>query len=233
MKAKLSILALALTTAVGAQAGTIIVDNFAVDQDAVYSPAPTVGTTLTPVNALVDARTLGFTASAGEPAGGAYIQVSNGVLDINNGSQVSGTSTVKWALNASAIGAAIGAATWVELYITALTLDVRTVDVSPVVGGSARVSGPLSAPQDVLLFRGTAGDLLALNPYTLSFTSDLNADSTWDNVTLRYSCGATSGAINDKDAAGSDACANVPLPGSAALLGLGLVGFGALRRKMK
>jgi hypothetical protein len=233
MKAKLSILALALTAAVSAQAGTISIDDFSASQAAVFSPAPVTGPTLTPINSLVNSRTLGFSASGGTPSNGAYIQVDRGVLDINNGAGVSGTSTVKWDLNASAIQTAIGAATWVEVFITALSVDVNSVLLTPVVGGSARVTGPTTAPQNVLLFRGTAADLLALNPYTLSFASELNADSTWDNVSLRYSCTATGGAISDKDAMGTAACSNVPLPGSAALLGLGLVGFGALRRKIQ
>ncbi len=231
MKAKLSILALALTAAVSAQAGTITIDDFQVNQEAVFSPPAATGVTLSPVNGFIIDRTIGFSSSSGTPEGGAYIQVSNGVLDINNGSQVSGTSTVKWNLNADAIGAAIGAASWVEVYIQALSIDSAEVNLSPVVGGSARVSAFTGAPQDILLFRGTAADLLALNPYTLSFASERNADSTWDNVTLRYSCTATSGAISSGDASGSAACANVPLPGSAALLGLGMLGFAALRRK--
>jgi hypothetical protein len=230
MKLKFAVGVAAIAAAFGAQAGTIILDSFDVVQEAVNTAgASTQSAKLaTGISSYVDSRSLSITGvTTNSPTGGSYTQVIGGVLDINNGSFTQSTVNVGWQLNGAALTAALANATFFQIVINQRSLDAGTVTV----GGSARSN--TTNGQNIVLASGSS--LAAVpNPFLATFTSSVNADSTWEFVGLEFSCRAGATSINADDRAGG-ACAttNVPEPGTMALLGLGLLGAGALRRKTK
>jgi hypothetical protein len=231
MKLKFAIGVAAVAAAFGAQAGTITLDSFDVVQAAVNTNGAAVVTAAATgtISAYVNSRTLSIEGVASNsPTNGSYAQVIGGVLDINNGSFTQSTTTVGWALNGAALTAALANATFFQIVIRQATLDAGSVTV----GGSARTNS--TNGQNIVLASGTS--LAGVpNPFLATFASSVNADSTWEFVGLEYSCRAGAKSIDDSDRVGSAPCAttNVPEPGTIALLGLGLLGAGALRRKAK
>jgi hypothetical protein len=231
MKLKLAVGAVAVAAAFGAQAGTIILDDFSLVQNAVFTSGTTLQTSGASgtVSQYVNSRTLNITGVAGNsPASnGSYVQVLGGVLEISNGVASASRVDVSWNLNATALSAALANATFFQIIVRQVSLDSGTVTV----GGSARTNS--TNGQNIVL--ASASSLVGLNPFTTTFSSTNNADSTWEFVGLEFSCRAGASSINDADRNGG-ACTpatNVPLPGTVALLGLGLLGAGALRRKAK
>jgi PEP-CTERM motif len=234
MKLKLAALSLALTASFAANAGVIVFDDFEIAQTAQQGPPVGAGAPIAG-GALWATRTLSVDAATGTPTNGTYIEVtpananySTGTLQMAWGSNISGTNSVSYSLNAAAIGAALGAATWVEVTLDQLSIDGNGANTITV-GGLARSSANDSSA--VTVFSGTLASFLA-NPFTVSFAGSLSADGVWDNMRLTYSCTNTQG-INEGDLQGSRPCpSQVPVPGSVALLGLGLLGLGAFRRKV-
>ncbi len=223
MKTKLSLLALGLVASLSAQAGVVVLDDFSLVQSPAYAPASALPGTSTATTALWT-RTLSFDAATGS-AGTASMEVVAGVLSIANGPGNTSTARAEWNLNFAAVAAALGSYSYFEVTIDKVSIDVGSVTV----GGGARTS--TSTPNTIVIGNSTTFK----NPFAVTFQSSLNADSTWDNVKVTFSCRAGATDIEDADRVGSAACktAAVPEPGSIALLGLGLLGAGALRRKQK
>jgi PEP-CTERM motif len=231
MKLKLAAGILAIAASVTAQAGTITLDGFDVVQAAVFTSGATVQSAAATgtISAYVNSRTLSIQGVAGNsPTNGSYAQVIGGLLDINNGSFTQSTVTVGWDLNVAQLSAALTDASFFQIVIRQNTLDAGSV----VVGGSARSNS--TNGQNIVLASGTTLAGVA-NPFLATFVSTVNADSTWEFVGLEYSCRAGATSINDADRAGGSCArpANVPLPATVALLGLGFLGFGAARRQAK
>jgi PEP-CTERM motif len=218
MKLKLTAAALALAASSMANAGAIVIDDFGLGQTAATWPS---GASTSSVAATYfSSRTLQITATNEQ----ANIKVDGtsgtnpavaGLLAISNDSGVSSTANVSWALNMSAIMAAIGDAGNFTWTLSKVYLDQGSVTV----GGSARGSTP--TPETITIATGMA------NPFAISFASTVDTDSRWDNLTLNYTCNTGSTEVNGK----CTPPVSVPVPGSLALLGFGLLGFGAIRRK--
>jgi PEP-CTERM motif len=231
MKLKLAAGVLAIAASVAAQAGTITLDGFDVAQTAVFTSGATVQSAAATgvISAYVNSRTLSIQGVAGNsPTNGSYAQVIGGLLDINNGSFTESTVRVGWDLNLAALSAALTDASFFQIIIRQNSLDAGSVTV----GGSARTNATNN--QNIVLASGTSLSGVT-NPFSASFVSTVNADSTWEFVGLEYSCRAGANSINDADRAGGSCVkpTNVPVPATLALLGLGLLGFGATRRQTK
>ncbi len=230
MKLKLSILGLALASAMSAQAGVVTLDDFSIAQTPAFAPPINQPSSVTG-GTYWTTRTINFTAATGtnntinaEVTGAASLYNPN-TFTIANGPSNTSTTTLSWALNSAALSPMLAGATFVQIDIEQVKVDVGTVTV----GGNARTTN--TVPLIFSIFSGAAASIT--NPFTVDFVSTRDADSVWRNVTLSYSCRAGATSITAADLAGGDAgCAtNVPLPGTAALLGLGLLGAGFLRRK--
>ena len=225
MKFKLALVALAAAASFGAQAGIITLDDFSINQALQAAPPLPANNVAGPGTYFVT-RTLEFTAATGTNSTN-QIFVGNGLFNINTGGDATSTSKISWGLNLTTIAAALGAATFVQITLDQVSIDTNTVSVGSAVRNSAGNGGT------VTLYSGALGGVA--NPFVVTFASALDADSKWDNVKLAFSCRSGAESITRDDLAQQGPCATtqVPEPGTIALLGLGLLGAGALRRKVK
>lgn len=223
MKYKLLAGSVLAAFSVAATAGEIILDDFGINQAEARSTGAAVTTTLNSTTQAFTKRDLTSVVTSGTRALSSVIE--GGLLQISADTGTAGTTTVSWTLDFTKILAAVGSASFFEVAIAATSLDQGGVDVSA--AGSAVRN--YTAPGRFILFTGGA----VPNPFTVTFNSGVAVDSTWDAVFLTYSCAAGSTAITAGDRIGSAKCGTtaVPVPASAALLGLGLLGLAALRRK--
>ena len=76
---------------------------------------------------------------------------------------------------------------------------------------------------------GSGSGTGTLNPFSVTFNAAINSDSTWSLLQATYNCNQGFTLTEG----GTCASTSVPEPGTIALLGLGLLGAGALRRKAK
>jgi PEP-CTERM motif len=213
-----------------AQAITVTLDDFEVAQTPVFGLPITTGPALNNAGTLWSSRTLAITSATGTPNMGAYIEVINGQLQIGNGPQIFSTASVNWNLNLASLNPYLTNATFFEISIDQLMIDVGTVDTVGIGSGVRTTRGASNVRTSVALFSGAVGSFP--NPFNVTFQSTTSTDSIWDNLKITVSCriGATSIVDADRTEARCNS-AQVPLPGTALLLSLGLLGFAGLRRK--
>jgi hypothetical protein len=204
-----------------AQAATITVDDFTTTQ-------PTVFSSTGPNNSVVNAstgfwskRSLVIDAMGGA---GASVDVGDGNLTINTGSSAAAVSAVIWELNLANLQTALTRATFFSITLEQVGLDVGNVEVSP--GSVVRTSAHNGLT--IELFTGNSVTSI-INPFRVTFTSSAAADSQWRNFAIKYTCVAGASGLTEANLS-NDGCA-VPVPGSAPLLALGVIGLLALGRR--
>jgi hypothetical protein len=200
------------------QAATVTIDDFTTTQ-------PTVFSSTGPNNSAVNAST-GFWSKRSlviDPMGGpgASVDVGDGNLTINTGSSAAAVSAVIWELNLANLQTALTRATFFSITLEQVGLDVGNVQVSP--GSVVRTSAHNGLT--IELFTGNSVTSI-INPFRVTFTSSVAADSQWKNFAIKYTCVAGAGGLTEANLA-NDGCA-IPVPGSAPLLALGVIGLLAL-----
>lgn len=222
MKFKLALVAVAAAASFGAQAAVITLDDFTLNQVVTVSGSPSLagaGTNFTqrsvsisaPASNAVNPNIVIGTNTVGGVVGN-YLQISGG-----NASAY--TSSVTWTFNSTVL-AALANSTW------AIELNQVFLDETVTVGGNLRTSAQTGT--NVTLASGSGA---FANPFSVTFASAINADSTWSLLKATYTCN-TGFTLTDNGTCGRNTT-TVPEPGTIALLGLGLLGAGALRRKVK
>jgi hypothetical protein len=221
MKYKLLAGSVLAAFSLAASAGEIILDDFGLNQTEARSTGAAVVSSLSSTTQAFTKRDL--TAKRDSGTGASTAVIERGLLVISNDSGVTSTTTVSWTLDFAKILAAVGPASFFEISIAATAIDQGGVDVSA--AGSAVRN--FSGAGRFLLYSGGS----VPNPFTVTFRAGASVDSEWDAVFLTYTCAGST--ITTSDRVGSAKCgtATVPVPGSVALLGLGLLGLAALRRK--
>jgi hypothetical protein len=217
-----SIIAVALAaSAISSEAGVLVLDDFSQSAAPVWGPpnatgAPTLGT------GFWSQRTLSIFDGTGTPTGGAYVLVTQGVLNINDGNLVKATADVAYNFDFDRLNAALSKATYFEITLDQINIDTNSVFIF---GSGARVT----ALNGLSVLLGSGNDLTSFkSPFNIRFRSDFAADSSWDNLKITYTCkkGATAADLANPNA--PDDCGTggvVPIVPSFALLGLGLFGL--------
>ncbi len=204
-----------------ANAASIVLDDFLTTQPTVISLSGPNSSTATALNGFWSKRTLNIDNLGGI---GASVDVGDGTLTINTGPGASAVSSVIWELNLANIQTALAGATFFSITLDQVGLDVGNVVVSP--GSAVRTAAHNGLT--IELFTGNSVTSIT-NPFTVQFASSVAADSQWRNFAIKYTCVAGATTLTAANLA-SDGCA-VPVPGSAPLLALGLLGFLAIRSR--
>ena len=221
MKSKIAILALAVSASFASQAAVITLDDFTLNQSVnVAGSVSTVGAGTNFTNRSISLTSVSSNAfnpnvvigtNSVNGVTGNYLQISG-----SNGSAY--TTSVTWNFNATVL-AALANSTW------SIDMNQVFVDETVTVGGNLRTSANTGTSVNL----GTGNGTGSLNPFSVTFNAAINSDSTWSLLKATYNCNQgftlTEGGTCARNA--------VPEPGTIALLGLGLLGAGALRRKAK
>ena len=221
MKSKITVLALAITASFASQAAVITLDDFTLSQAVNVSNSPlTVG-----AGTNFTSREVTLTSAASNSFNPNVIIGTNSVNGVTgNYLQISGsngsayTTSITWNFNAIVL-AALANATW------SIDMNQVFVDETVTVGGNMRTSANTGTTVNLGSGSGTG----TLNPFSVTFNAAINSDSTWSLLQATYNCNQGFTLTEG----GTCASTSVPEPGTIALLGLGLLGAGALRRKAK
>ena len=222
MNFKHTLVAVAAVASFSAQAAVIVLDDFTLGQAVNVAGSPstvtngtnfsnrTVSLTSTGSNVFNPSVVIGPTTVGG---------VAGNYLQINGANQSAYTTSITWNFNATVL-AALANSTW--------SIDMQQVflDETVTVGGNLRTASNTGTTVNLGSGNGTG----TLNPFSVTFAAAINSDSTWSLLNATYTCN-TGFTLQTNGTCGRNA--TVPEPGTIALLGLGLLGAGALRRKAK
>jgi hypothetical protein len=208
-----------------AHCASITIDDFTTTQPTVYSLSGPTSSAISASTGYWSKRSLTIDNIGGA---GASVDVGDGNLTINTGSGSSAVSAVIWELNLANLQAALTRATFFSITLEQVGLDVGNVVVSP--GSVVRTAA--HSGLTIELFTGNSVTSIT-NPFRVSFNSSVAADSQWRNFAIKFTCVAGATSLTEGNLT-NDGCA-VPVPGSAPLLGLGVIGLLAInsRRKLK
>lgn len=216
MNFKYSLVALAAAASFSAQAAVIVLDDFNLTQAVTTASTAAQKTVTGGTN--FDSRTLNVTAGASDPLN-PNIVISGGGLRLGGTNLGPYNATATWTFNAAVLGA-LANSTW------SITLRQDSLDETVTVGGNLRTASQTGSTVTLASGNGSG----TLNPFAVTFAAAVNHDSTWSLLIADYTC--NTGFTIQRDGTCGRA-ATVPEPGTIALLGLGLLGAGALRRKVK
>ena len=194
--------------ALGANAGTLTIDDFNSGDQSVTAGA--VGTVVSNTNAM---RTLTTKLLNTAPPTQSAAEVSFGGLHVTNGGGENSEVTVSWTI---APGMLPADATNLGFLFTVLQSDANPTDVGFFLNGStiASFSIPGNTFNQDLTFSAADGLLDAGGTLTMVLNGMTGWDLDLDFLGMSYEAGTS-----------------VPEPTSIALLGLGVVGLGAGRRR--
>jgi hypothetical protein len=239
------VLLASLLAAVGsANAGTITLDDFSVAQAAVVdttvggsAPSSTqaigggVTRTITVDLLQPDVPNLSVGAAASAEVSGNQFNVSNG--SGQGGIGANSNVTLAWTFANSVLGSL--PVTYAQVVMDATFLNPGTPmgDVTGTLGAQTR--GRTTAGQYV--WAVNPANLAAGSTLSLLFQGTPGWDFSANLLRLQYSCvpnatATTAGTPTPRDAFTNDGCTptRVPLPGTVALLGIGMLGVAAARR---
>jgi hypothetical protein len=204
-------------------AATITIDDFLTSQPSVSSLLGPNTSSISASTGLWSKRTLTIDTDGGV---GASVNVGNGNLTINTGATSAAVSAILWELNLSNLQTALTQATFFSITLEQVGLDVGNVSVSP--GTVVRTAAHNGLT--IELFTGNSVTSIT-NPFTVTFSSSIAADSQWRNFAIKFTCVA--GATGLTEANLTDDRCSIPVPGSAPLLALGGIGLVALSKRRK
>lgn len=226
MKLKTLLGAVSLVAVSQVSATVLTLDTFTVAQTVVGN-APSVITNTSTSPAAGDAwtsREMSITAPASTFGGLPALQIGNQQLALSSFSEA-GVASVSWTLNEALAANFAGYADW------KITIQE---DALPNPGGGVTVtSGQMRSYSST--GATSAGIVLAqmadpfTNPFVLNFQWLAASDARFSNLKLEYSCQQGTSDLQNGVCQTND----VPVPASAALLGLGLLGMFRFNRKSK
>ncbi len=204
-------------------AANITIDDFLTSQPSVSSLLGPNTSSISASTGFWSKRTLTIDTDGGV---GASVNVGNGNLTINTGATSAAVSAVLWELNLSNLQTALTRATFFSITLEQVGLDVGNVNVSP--GSVVRTAAHNGLT--IELFTGNSVTSIT-NPFTVTFSSSIAADSQWKNFAIKFTCVAGATGLTEANLA-DDRC-SIPVPGSAPLLVLGGIGLVALSKRRK